>query len=260
MTSARDARRKEILRELGLTPLWRSREVRGPGIPAAPAQALSTGPEFNDLDGDRGIGTAEARHIHIRSMGWDDLEASVTGCIACPLWQSRTRTVFGVGDKSADWLYLGEGPGAQEDATGEPFVGQAGKLLDNMLLAIDLKRGQNVFIANIVKCRPPANREPTHYEAQQCEPYLARQIELIKPKLIIALGKVAAQNLLGTDASISGLRGKLHSHAGVPVIVTYHPAYLLRTPTAKAKAWEDLCFARSTMHKLIPLQYHDESP
>jgi DNA polymerase len=154
-------------------------------------------------------------------------------------------------------LYIGEGPGAQEDATGEPFVGQAGKLLDNMLAAIDLKRGRGVFIANIVKCRPPGNREPTHYEARQCEPYLARQIDLIRPKLIIALGKVAAQNLLGTDAGIGSLRGKLHQHAGIPVIVTYHPAYLLRTPTAKAKAWEDLCFARSTMRKLIPLQYSD---
>ena len=129
-------------------------------------------------------------------MDWDELEASIAGCIACPLCRSRTRTVPGVGDRNADWLYIGEGPGAQEDATGEPFVGQAGKLLDNMLAAIDLKRGRNVFIANIVKCRPPGNREPTPYEARQCEPYLARQIELIKPKLIIALGKVAAQNLL----------------------------------------------------------------
>lgn len=190
-------------------------------------------------------------------MAWDELEVSVAGCTACPLCQTRKRTVFGVGDKNADWLYIGEGPGAQEDATGEPFVGQAGKLLDNMLAAIDLKRGRSVFIANIVKCRPPGNREPTHYEARQCEPYLARQIDLIKPRLIIALGKVAAQNLLGTDAGIGSLRGKLHQHAGIPVIVTYHPAYLLRTPTAKAKAWEDLCFARSTMRKLISLQYSD---
>jgi DNA polymerase len=184
-------------------------------------------------------------------MGWDELEASIAGCVACPLCQSRTRTVPGIGDRNADWLYIGEGPGAQEDATGEPFVGQAGKLLDNMLAAIDLKRGRNVFITNIVKCRPPGNREPTTYEAQQCAPYLARQIELIKPKLIIALGKTAAQNLLGTDTSIGSLRGRLHWHSGIPVIVTYHPAYLLRTLTAKAKAWEDLCFARSTMQSLM---------
>jgi DNA polymerase len=190
-------------------------------------------------------------------MDWDALEASISECVACPLCRSRTRTVPGVGDRNADWLYIGEGPGAQEDATGEPFVGQAGKLLDNMLAAIDLRRGQNVFIANIVKCRPPGNREPTHDEARQCEPYLARQIELIKPKLIIALGKTAAQTLLGADANIGSLRGKLHRHAGIPVIVTYHPAYLLRTPIAKAKAWEDLCFARSTMGKLVLLQYPD---
>jgi DNA polymerase len=183
-------------------------------------------------------------------MHWDELERSVEGCIACPLCESRTRTVFGTGDRNADWLCVGEGPGAQEDATGEPFVGQAGKLLDNMLAAISLKRGLNVYIANVVKCRPPGNRNPTLQEANQCEPYLVRQIELIKPKLIVALGKVAAQNLLRTDASIGSLRGRLHRYSGIPVIVTYHPAYLLRTLPAKAKAWEDLCFACRTMESL----------
>ena len=187
-------------------------------------------------------------------MEWDELKARVEGCTACRLCESRTRTVFGVGDQHADWLYVGEGPGAQEDIMGEPFVGQAGKLLDNMLAAIDLKRGRNVFITNIVKCRPPGNREPQPDEAQSCEPYLARQIQLIRPKLIIILGKVAAQNLLNTDASIGSLRGRLHQHAGIPVIVTYHPAYLLRTLVAKAKAWEDLCFARSTMQTLTNSQ------
>jgi uracil-DNA glycosylase len=253
---ATEQRRKEILRELGLTPLWRAREVIPQERPAASAHAYPVEPQPTAVrDGEEDAD--EARRSRILRLGWDELEASVASCTACPLCHGRTRTVFGVGDKNADWLYIGEGPGAQEDATGEPFVGQAGKLLDNMLAAIDLKRGRSVFIANIVKCRPPGNREPTHYEARQCEPYLARQIDLIKPRLIIVLGKVAAQNLLGTDAGIGSLRGKLHQHAGIPVIVTYHPAYLLRTPTAKAKAWEDLCFARSMMRKLIPLQYSD---
>ncbi|GAB1718310.1 MAG: hypothetical protein NTAFB09_00410 [Nitrosospira sp.] len=155
--------------------------------------------------------------------------------------------MFGVGDRNADWLCIGEGPGEQEDAAGEPFVGQAGKLLDNMLAAVSLKRGLNVYIANVVKCRPPGNRNPTLEEAHQCEPYLARQIELIRPRLIIALGKVAAENLLGTEAGVGSLRGRLYRYCGIPVIVTYHPAYLLRTLSAKAKAWEDLCFARRVM-------------
>ena len=265
VTSIRDARRREILQELGLTPVWRSRANNPPessvqALSPASAEAAATGEPLctvsvTTVPVTAPVDAAEDRRLKILRMGWDELEESISGCIACPLCHSRTRTVPGVGDRNADWLWIGEGPGAQEDATGEPFVGQAGKLLDNMLAAIDMKRGHNVFIANIVKCRPPANREPTTYEAQQCEPYLARQIELIRPKLIIALGKVAAQNLLGTAASIGSLRGRLHRHSGIPVIVTYHPAYLLRTLTAKAKAWEDLCFARSTMQSLAPLQF-----
>jgi uracil-DNA glycosylase, family 4 len=244
MTVARRTRRKAILKELGLTPLWRTRtEVHG----RASAEKAEAAVEPVS---DPHVDAKEDRRAQILRMGWDELKASVEGCIACPLFQSRTRTVFGIGDKNADWLYVGEGPGAQEDATGEPFVGQAGKLLDNMLAAIDLKRGQNVYIANIVKCRPPENRAPTSHEAHQCEPYLARQIELMKPRLIIALGKVAAENLLHTDANLGSLRGRLHQHSGIPVIVTYHPAYLLRTLPAKAKAWEDLCFARRTMETL----------
>lgn len=255
MTSVRDARRKEILKELGLTPLWRARPENLPESSIQPLNPVAEGlspPEVPACSAPVTVTAdpAKDRRIKILRMGWDELEASIAGCTACSLCQSRTRTVPGVGDRNADWLYVGEGPGAQEDATGEPFVGQAGKLLDNMLAAIELKRGRNVFITNIVKCRPPGNREPASYEAQQCEPYLARQIELIKPKLIIALGKVAAQNLLGTDSSVGSLRGRLHRCSGIPVIVTYHPAYLLRTLTAKAKAWEDLCFARSTMQSL----------
>jgi uracil-DNA glycosylase family 4 len=230
-------RRKEILEELGLTPLWYSRTAR---------QATD-----GAMDSSHQADTADARREQILHMDWTQLKVSVADCTACPLHQARTRTVFGVGDENADWLWVGEGPGAEEDASGEPFVGQAGKLLDNMLAAISLQRGRHVYITNIVKCRPPGNRNPEPAEAQQCAPYLARQIELIQPKLIIALGKVAAQNLLHTDATVASLRGKLHDCSGIPLIVTYHPAYLLRTLADKAKAWEDLCFARSTMQTLL---------
>ncbi len=183
-------------------------------------------------------------------MDWPQLKASVTACTACALCQRRNKTVFGVGDEQAEWLFVGEGPGADEDAKGEPFVGQAGKLLDNMLAAIDLKRGRNVYIANVVKCRPPGNRNPEPAEAAQCEPYLHRQIALIRPKLIVALGKVAVMNLLRRDVSIASLRGRLHEYQGTPLIVTYHPAYLLRNLPDKAKAWEDLCYAVETMKAL----------
>ena len=160
---------------------------------------------------------------------------------------TRTKTVFGVGDENADWMLIGEAPGAEEDRVGDPFVGQAGKLLDNMLAAIGLTRRKNVYIANVLKCRPPCNRNPTPEEVAQCSPHLLQQIELIKPKLIVAMGRFAAQTLLETGASIASLRGRLHRYAGVPLIVTYHPAYLLRTLEDKAKAWEDLVFAKKTM-------------
>jgi DNA polymerase len=155
-----------------------------------------------------------------------------------------------VGDENADWLLVGEAPGAEEDRLGEPFVGQAGRLLDNMLAAIDLKRGANVYIANVLKCRPPGNRNPEPDEVAKCSPYLVRQIKLIRPKVIVAMGRFAAQALLNTDASIAALRGRVHRYAGVPLIVTYHPAYLLRNLPDKAKAWADLLFARKTMASL----------
>ncbi len=196
----------------------------------------------------------DARAAEIARMDWPQLQESVAGCAACPLHQGRNKTVFGVGDEQADWLFVGEGPGADEDAKGEPFVGQAGKLLDNMLAAIELKRGHNVFIANVVKCRPPGNRNPEPLEAAQCEPYLHRQIGLIKPKLIVALGKVAAVNLLKREASVASLRGKVLEYQGTPLIITYHPAYLLRSLPDKAKAWEDLCFAVATMTRLQTAQ------
>lgn len=190
------------------------------------------------------------RRAEIMGMSWQALQQNVAGCQACQLHSTRTQTVFGVGDPQAEWLLVGEAPGAEEDRRGEPFVGQAGKLLDNMLAAIQLKRGENVYIANVLKCRPPANRDPQGEEVQQCDPYLKRQVELIKPKLIVALGKFAAQSLLQSEGSIASLRGGLHDFHGVPVIVTYHPAYLLRNLPDKARAWEDLCFARDTMRGL----------
>lgn len=235
--------RDEILRELGLTPVWRMKS-RGGKSPAAPDPAPAGAPPAPP-----GSPPEDRRGLILR-MDWPELKASVASCTACALAKTRTQTVFGVGDEKAEWLFIGEGPGAEEDAKGEPFVGQAGKLLDNMLAAIGLKRGQNVYIANVVKCRPPGNRNPAPEEAASCEPYLTRQIELIRPKLIVALGKVAVQNLLATDASIASLRGKIHQYQGIPLLITYHPAYLLRSLTEKAKAWQDLCFAVETMRDL----------
>lgn len=184
-------------------------------------------------------------------VDWPTLKQKVHDCTACKLRAGCSQTVFGVGDENADWLFVGEGPGADEDEHGEPFVGQAGKLLDNMLAAIKLKRGNNVYIANVVKCRPPNNRTPDAEEVATCLPYSKQQISLIKPKLIVALGKTAATALLGNEATLGSMRGTLHDFAGTPLLVTYHPAYLLRSPAEKAKAWQDLCQAVSTMQGLI---------
>jgi DNA polymerase len=178
---------------------------------------------------------------------WDELRTQVAACTKCGLCKQRKQAVFGVGSESGPWLFVGEGPGADEDEQGEPFVGQAGKLLDSMLTAIGARRGRDTYIANVVKCRPPGNRTPTHEEAAACAPYLDRQIELIRPKVIVALGKTAATRLLGTEASLASLRGHVHRYRDIPVIVTYHPAYLLRSLPEKAKAWEDLVFARKTL-------------
>lgn len=182
----------------------------------------------------------------IDTLDWPALEARVSACERCRLCERRTNTVFGVGDREADWMLIGEAPGENEDKQGEPFVGQAGKLLDNMLQSLDLARGTNVYIANVIKCRPPGNRNPEPDEVARCEPYLQRQVALVKPKLIVALGRFAAQSLLKTEASISSLRGRVHEYEGVPVIVTYHPAYLLRSLGDKSKSWQDLCLARDT--------------
>ena len=211
------SRRAAVLAEMGLAPVWRLRQAKQEVPVEAP------------------------------KLDWIPLKAAVSGCVKCGLHKSRTQTVFGVGDENADWMLIGEAPGAEEDRLGDPFVGQAGKLLDNMLAAIGLSRRANVYIANVLKCRPPGNRNPTPEEVAQCSPYLLQQIALTKPKLIVAMGRFAAQTLLETGASISSLRGKVHQYAGVPLVVTYHPAYLLRTLEDKAKAWEDLLFARKTM-------------
>ncbi|TAM09459.1 MAG: uracil-DNA glycosylase [Nevskiaceae bacterium] len=173
---------------------------------------------------------------------WAGLRAAVAGCRRCRLCETRHNTVFGVGPEHAPLMVVGEGPGADEDAKGEPFVGRAGRLLDEMLRAIGCSRTENVFVANVVKCRPPMNRDPRPEEVAACRPYLDRQIELIQPRLIVGLGRVAAQRLLGTDAPMFKLRGTLHHYGArhTPVMLTYHPAYLLRTPREKAKAWDDL--------------------
>ena len=215
-------RRHEILKEMGLTPVWRLRNEK-----------------------------EEAREVK-EEVGWTELKQIVPACTACGLHKTRAQTVLGVGDEQADWLFIGEAPGAEEDRLGEPFVGQAGKLLDNMLAAIGLNRAENVYICNVLKCRPPGNRNPEPEEVAQCSPHLAKQIALIQPKLIIAMGRFAAQTLLNSDASIASLRGRLHQYGGLPLIVTYHPAYLLRNLPDKSKAWEDLVLARRTMQSLIP--------
>jgi uracil-DNA glycosylase family 4 len=182
---------------------------------------------------------------------WDRLRSEVAACTRCTLHSSRTQGVFGVGNPQADWLVIGEAPGAEEDRRGEPFVGRAGQLLDAMLKAIGLSRATNVFIANVLKSRPPGNRDPKPEEVTACVPYLMRQIALLQPRLILAVGRIAAQNLLSTDMPLGRLRGKVHQFGelNTPLIVTYHPAYLLRTPADKRKAWEDLKFARGVFRK-----------
>lgn len=236
-------RRESILREMGLAPLWRLRNkpAQAAAAPAAPELLPATPADAPSGD---------ERSRRIAAMGWEELRAAVAACRACRLCEKRRQAVLGVGDVEADWLFVGEGPGAEEDERGEPFVGQAGKLLDAMLAAIGLERGRRVYIANVVKCRPPNNRTPEPEETAACFPYLQRQIALIRPKLIVALGKPAAETLLGTEVKVGAARGRLFDYRGIPLIVTYHPAYLLRNLTDKAKAWEDLCFARRTMRTL----------
>ena len=247
------ATRTEMLEELGVAPQWRLRATAA--APAAPAaRSPEVAPAVAKEPG-RGAGAgaaaapegADARVARIERLDWDAFAADVDACTSCGLCRTRHKSVPGVGDRAAEWLFVGEAPGAEEDARGEPFVGQAGRLLDNMLAALGMNRQRNVYIANVLKCRPPNNRTPEPGEADACRPYLERQVALLRPKLIVALGKSAASLLLGTDATIASLRGRVHRYRGVPLIVTYHPAYLLRNLPDKAKAWEDLLLARATV-------------
>lgn len=213
------------------------------GASPAPAQAVNDKPR-------------PARPAGIELMDWPALRDAVAGCQACALCESRRQTVFGVGNIEAQWMIVGEAPGEQEDKQGEPFVGRAGQLLDRMLDAIDLTRSEapaakQVYIANVLKCRPPANRNPLPQEVAQCEPYLLRQMALVQPKVILAMGRFAVQSLLKTTEAIGRLRGRVHQVQGIPVVVTYHPAYLLRNPADKALVWDDLCLAREVWAQAV---------
>ena len=213
---------------------------------AQPARSRASAPTLPTAD--------PARVAHIATLDWTALEADIATCRACVLCEQRKQAVPGVGDQQAEWMFVGEGPGSEEDRRGEPFVGPAGGLLDNMLAALGLNRRENVYLANAVKCRAPHNRTPEPAEVGTCLPYLERQIELVKPRLLIALGRPAALALLKTDVSISAARGLRFDYKGIPVVVTYHPAYLLRNPQDKGKAWADLCFARRLMAEQVAEQ------
>jgi uracil-DNA glycosylase family 4 len=187
--------------------------------------------------------TEASTSTEVGAMDWATLERTVAACTRCSLHATRTQAVFGVGNREAQWLFVGEAPGADEDRKGEPFVGRAGQLLNAMIEAIGMRR-EDVYIANVLKCRPPGNRDPQSNEVECCEPYLMRQIELIRPRLIVALGRHAAHSLLKTEAALARLRGQRLSYRGTPLVVTFHPAYLLRNPVDKRRAWDDLCLAR----------------
>ncbi|HEX2531827.1 MAG TPA: uracil-DNA glycosylase [Burkholderiaceae bacterium] len=267
MTSI-SGRNAAFLEEMGIGPLWVRRhagsyvpqeqpESEAPSVRSAAPVSHAAAP-VRPADNPHSLApvlapAAQGGHnpsaAEVAGMDWAQLKAAVAGCTKCNLCLTRKQTVFGVGDEKAEWLFVGEGPGRNEDLQGEPFVGPAGKLLDNMLLAMGLKRGVNTYIANIVKCRPTdangRDRPPSPEEAAACMPYLERQIALIRPAVIVALGKTAALSLLQLDPAtpVSKLRGTVHRYAGQPLVVTYHPAYLLRNPVDKRKAWDDLCMA-----------------
>lgn len=230
----------------------RSEPPYRPALPTGGSRRDDPGtpPVAKDARSSAGSAGEHARMARIAGLDWDSLEADIRACSACRLCEARNLPVPGVGDRAAEWMFVGEGPGAEEDRRGEPFVGAAGKLLDDMLAAIGLARDRGVYIANAVKCRPPLNRTPQADEISACLPYLSRQIALVKPRLLIALGRPAAQALLGEEVKINASRGRLFHREGTPVVVTYHPAYLLRNQADKARAWEDLCFARQALAEL----------
>ena len=243
-------RRRQYLEAIGID-LWVSRAAATEPAALPPPAAVTTG--VAGVTTEPASVTAKAASVTADAgTAWQRLFDEVRACRLCPLHATRTQGVLGVGPKRADWLVIGEAPGAEEDRRGEPFVGAAGQLLDAMLRAIGLDRKTNVYIANVLKSRPPNNRDPKPEEVEACLPYLARQIGLLQPKIMLAVGRIAAQNLLGTDVPLGRLRGRVH-HFGeqqTPLVVTYHPAYLLRTPADKRKAWEDLKFARSVYQQI----------
>ncbi len=264
--------REQALREMGLAPLWVRRGVAGvsgasgeraaeaalpAGLPAALASAevaARVAPGSMQPVGPAVILPTE-RAATIARLPWAELADCVAQCTACPLGLTRRQTVFGTGVPDAPWLLVGEAPGQEEDASGAPFVGASGRLLDNMLRAAGLSREHEIYLTNTVKCHPPASRRPESAEVEQCAPHLRRQIALIRTRLILALGAVAAQSLLDTDEPVGSLRGKVHlqrfGEREIPVIVTFHPAYVLRKLSEKSSSWADLCLARETMRKLV---------
>jgi DNA polymerase len=237
-------RQRQLLAALDLA-LWERRDLPSGAGAGSAAPALL--PTIAAAPAPSGPAASEPERVAtLPAADWTSLEQAALACTRCRLHQTRTRVVFGVGDRAARWMVIGEAPGADEDRQGEPFVGRAGQLLNEMLRAAGVDRGQ-VYIANVLKCRPPENRDPKPDETDSCEPYLKQQIELVQPRLLLAVGRIAAQALLRTETPIGRLRGQVHAYAptGTPLVVTYHPAYLLRSPTQKRRAWEDLLLARS---------------
>jgi uracil-DNA glycosylase len=267
--------RDVILREIGLTPIWRVRNTEAaahdaPAESAVVATDDATRAATRARDYDE-FAIAEqppvvsendeaSRAARIATLDWDALDDDIAQCTACKLCKTRTNTVPGVGNRNPEWMVIGEGPGENEDKQGEPFVGRAGQLLDQMLAAVQMSRKENVFIANVVKCRPPGNRDPEADEIEACAPYLERQIALAKPKLLLAVGKFAGQKVLNTDATVGAMRAAPGKRGDIPVVVTYHPAYLLRSPLEKAKAWSDLVAAKRLTETLNKSHAHVVSP
>lgn len=225
----------EMLEEMGIAPRW---VLKG----ASPSQVSNRADD--EAHTVSAVPPNEEPSAVLSDDGWSSLEKQIYQCQQCDLCQHRHQAVVGVGDKKPLWLFIGEAPGAEEDVQGEPFVGQAGRLLDNMLKSLGLKRGDGVYIANAVKCRPPGNRTPSPKEMATCKPFLLKQIEFLTPRLIVLLGKSAVHSVLGEEKPLGQLRQQRFSFGEIPVVVTYHPAYLLRNLPDKSKAWEDLLFAR----------------
>lgn len=244
-----DARRFKYLRALDVD-VWVRRGLEPASSPASQAAV-----EIRATTAEQAAPSPSASARNFDSAGWETLEQAVRTCQACALHRTRTQTVFGVGNRQAEWMVIGEAPGAEEDRQGEPFVGRAGQLLNSMLRAVGFPREQ-VYIANVLKSRPPNNRDPKPEEVEACIPFLARQIELVDPRIILCVGRIAAQNLLNTDTPIGKLRGKVHRLGARqrPVVVTYHPAYLLRSPAEKRKSWDDLQLALRTFAAAPRLQ------